>query len=355
MAALDLRVDLKLATDTLAAIESGVAAKADDGLRPHLGASILGRECERALWYGFRWAKPAAHEPRLLRLFARGQREEQVFIDLLREAGVTVVSEDASTGAQFSFAAVGGHVGGSMDAACQGLPESSAWHVVEMKTHGKKSFDGLIKKGVEQAKPEHYAQMQLYMGWTGMSRALYMAVCKDDDRLHLERIDANPALFERLMHKAARIVQAVEPPEKISDDPNWFQCKFCDYRDICHGTAVPIPTCRSCCHVTPELDGDARWYCTRHRVDLPVDAQKEGCQAHLFIPALLKGWAEVQDASLPENWVEYEHKETGKAFRNGLYGECYQSSEIHSVADKRALASEDVQQIRQGLDGRLVA
>ena len=63
-----------------------------------------------------------------------------------------------------------------MDAACQGLPESSVWHVVEMKTHGKKSFDELAKIGVKLAKPTHYDQMVCYMGWTGMTRALYMAV-----------------------------------------------------------------------------------------------------------------------------------------------------------------------------------
>ena len=28
---------------------------ADDGLRQHLGASLIGKPCERALWYTFRW------------------------------------------------------------------------------------------------------------------------------------------------------------------------------------------------------------------------------------------------------------------------------------------------------------
>ena len=28
---------------------------ADDGLRQHLGASLIGKPCERALWYAFRW------------------------------------------------------------------------------------------------------------------------------------------------------------------------------------------------------------------------------------------------------------------------------------------------------------
>ena len=79
MAALAHRADLKLADETLAAIEAAVLRQAEDGLRAHLGASLIGRSCERALWYGFRWSKRAAHEPRILRLFARGQREEDVF------------------------------------------------------------------------------------------------------------------------------------------------------------------------------------------------------------------------------------------------------------------------------------
>jgi len=354
MAALALRMDIKIADKTLAAIEAAMVAGADSGLRPHLGASLLGRDCERQLWYSFRWAKRPDHDGRLLRLFARGQREEQVFIDLLRKAGITVVDTDES-GQQYSFSAVAGHVGGSMDAACQGLPESAAWHVCEMKTYSAKSFNALIKTGVEQAKPEHWAQMQCYMGWSGMTRALYMAVCKDDDRLHLERIDFNPAAFERLMHKAQRIVTAAEPPPRISDDTDWFQCKWCDYRELCHSTAAPITTCRTCCHATPELDGNARWTCARHQTDLEKEAQHEGCQAHLFIPALLSNWAAVVDASLPGNWVQYEHKDTGRLFKNGLRDECFQSIEIHAVADKQALTDETVQEIRQGFDGRLVA
>ena len=103
MAKLDHRVDIKRAEQTMAAVEAAVVAKADDGLRPHLGASLIGRDCERALWLTFRWARKQSHDARMLRLFARGQREEQVFIDLLRDAGIQVVDVDATTGRQFTF------------------------------------------------------------------------------------------------------------------------------------------------------------------------------------------------------------------------------------------------------------
>jgi len=54
MPAISHRADLKLATATLDAIEQAVVASGDDGLRPHLGASQIGKPCERALWYRFR-------------------------------------------------------------------------------------------------------------------------------------------------------------------------------------------------------------------------------------------------------------------------------------------------------------
>lgn len=355
MAELNIRTDIKRADHTLAAIEKAVEGSRDDGLRKHLGASLIGRECERALWLTFRWAKPQAFEGRMLRLFARGQREEEVFIDLLRNARVKVVDVDITTGRQFSFSSVGSHFGGSMDAACQGLPESSAWHVVEMKTHSKKSFDDLDKHGVKISKPAHYDQMQCYMGWTGMTRALYMAVCKDDDRLHLERIDANPDRFAVLISKAERIIKSTEPPPRISEDATWFQCKLCEFHPICHGTEAPVPTCRSCCHSTPELDGNARWFCSRHKMDLSFNDQKQGCQGHLFIPQMFDRWATVMDASLSENWVQYEHKDTQASFRNGLFAECFQSIEIHAVGDKKMLTDDGVMAIRKTFDGRLVA
>lgn len=121
MAALDSTI--KLANQTAAAIDSAVLARSGDGMRPHLGASIIGQPCERKIWYTFRWAKQSNHEARILRLFARGQREESSLTSLLRQAGVQVVDVDRTTGDQFQFSDIGGHFGGSMDGACTGHPK----------------------------------------------------------------------------------------------------------------------------------------------------------------------------------------------------------------------------------------
>ncbi len=84
------------------------------------------------------------------------------------------------------------------------LRPPKTWHVLEFKTHGTKSFADLTAKGVLVSKPQHGAQMQIYMHLTGITRALYMAVCKNTDALHIERVEADPAMAERLLDKAGR-------------------------------------------------------------------------------------------------------------------------------------------------------
>ena len=353
MAELTFRADLKLATATLAAIDAATARNAEDGLRPHLGASLIGRACDRALWYTFRWTTLAKHDPRILRLFARGHREEENLSAILRAAGVTVMTVDPATGRQWTFG--DGHFGGSMDGACVGLPDApKTWHVWEAKTHSAKSFNALVAKGVKDAKPEHWAQMQCYMAWTGMDRALYMAVCKDDDRLHLERIDADKAAAQRLMDRAQRIINAPAPPDGISTDPSWYECRFCEHAGLCHGAVAPLPTCRSCSHSTPEPGG--AWSCARHsdmRLDVP--RQKAGCDAHRVIPILLKNWAEPVDASEPDNWVRYAMKDGSGQFINGAPPDGFTSAELHACEHKAMLTDAQLNGLRARWDGRITA
>ena len=102
------------ADTTLRAVEqAGEKGQATDGGRAHLGGSIIGRECKRELWFSFRWGTIVTHKARILRLFARGAREEDWFNHLLTQAGVTVWDVDPDTKQQFRVEAVGGHFGGS--------------------------------------------------------------------------------------------------------------------------------------------------------------------------------------------------------------------------------------------------
>jgi hypothetical protein len=274
------------------AIYAAYESDREDGFRPHLGASQIGKSCERALWYDLRGATPAGFPGRILRLFETGQLEEARLVRNLRRIGATVLEVDPETGRQWRVEAHGGHFGGSLDGVALGLPEApKTWHVVEFKTHSAKSFRELVAKGVAEAKPQHWAQMQVYMHLTGLTRAMYVAVCKDTDDLHVERVRADTEAAERLMAKAARVIDAARPPTRISEDPSWFECRFCDHHAVCHGGGAAAHTCRSCLHSTPVEGG---WHCARWDQPLDGDTQRYACARHLFIPDLVPG--EVADA-----------------------------------------------------------
>lgn len=296
---------------TVDAIYAAYEARRESGWREHLGASLIGQECERSLWLSFRWATRAAHAGRILRLFDTGQREEARLIADLRAAGIQVLDRDPDTGRQWAVSAVRGHFGGSMDATAIGVLEApKTWHLVEMKSHNAKSFAELKKKGVAAAKPQHVAQMQVYMALAGLERALYLAVCKDSDELYAERIAHDPAAATRLLVKAERIIGADRPPPRISDDPGYFVCRMCDHRAACHDGALPARNCRTCLSSTP-IDG-GKWQCDRFGKTLTRAEQEAGCALHLFVPDLVAG--EQVDAG--DDFVAYRLA-TGEEWRDG--------------------------------------
>lgn len=273
---------------TVDAIFAAYEAMRETGWREHLGASLIGQDCERALWLGFRWATRAAHAGRLLRLFQTGHREEARLIADLRAAGVQVLDRDPDTGRQWAVSAVRGHFGGSMDATALGILEApKTWHLIELKSHNAKSFADLKKKGVAASKPTHHAQMQTYMALAGLDRAFYLAVCKDTDELYGERVHYDMVAALRLLAKAERIIDAQHPPPRISDDPGYFACRMCDHRAVCHEGALPVRNCRTCLSSTPVDEG--RWHCARFDKHLTRREQEAGCLCHRLIPDLVKG------------------------------------------------------------------
>lgn len=262
--------------------------------RPHLGASIIGKKCDRAIWLEFRWANPKATFPgRILRLFRRGHMEEgSVYADL-RAAGYTVQDIDQETGKQYAFK--DWHFGGSCDGMIVAGPCIESPELLEIKTHNAKSFSDLVKHGVKASKPQHYAQMQVYCRAFGAERAAYFAVCKDTDDIYTESVEHDAEFSKAMNDRAQRIIADQSPPPPISTDPTWYECKFCDSRDLCHGSKLTKQVnCRTCAHSTPERDGT--WHCEHWGAAIPnVDAQLAGCDNHLLHPDLTPFQVQMRD------------------------------------------------------------
>jgi hypothetical protein len=309
-------------------IDAAVQAKeALQKPRGHLGASEVGKPCARAVWYSFRRVHTVKHTGRMLRLFARGHREEDVVLLYLRQAGITVrdyskrlclyppsqtyvllewdeevvdelddVSENAGHIAQAAARGQGpdqwefkdGHFSGSGDGkVVSGMPQcltlgDGLW---ECKTSNEKRFKLVKAKGVVQTNPTHFVQMQMYMHYLGLRWALYMVVNKNDDEMHSEVILYKPEVAQYYVDRAKGIIAQNFAPPKIANSASWWQCRFCDFADVCHHGAPAKVNCRSCTHAS--ATAGRTWACALHKAEIPLDFQLKGCSQ----------WVSITDAT----------------------------------------------------------
>ena len=339
---------------TIKAIVKHYEDNQGEAFRAHLGGSVIGRPCDRALWYTFRWATDVQHNGQLLRLFQTGHLAEDRFVEDLRNVGIKVFETDPVTGNQFRVQACDGHFGGSFDGVGKGFIEApETWHLIEMKTHGEKSFNNLVKKGVREAKPEHFIQMQsyMYLAEPQLTRAFYIAVNKNTDELYGERIKLDTTIAKAVIDKAGAIIASDRPLTKISEDPSWYQCKFCDHSPVCHGQQAPHINCRTCLHSTPVED--AQWHCARHDMPIPNHLQKTGCETHLYNPYLLEQFADPIDSG--EYWIRYRLKANGEEFVTGENPEQFTSQDIHNLEEKSLLTDRNLQGLKADFHGSIEA
>lgn len=244
--------------------------------RSHLGASQIGRQCARSVWYSFRWATNKQFSGQMLRLFNRGHLEEPRMVALLQMINVTVYQFDAR-GKQFRIdKGHKGHGGGGMDGVLYGVPEMPTTYMLgEFKTHGDASYKKLLEEGLHKAKWEHFIQCQMYMGDQKLTHALYMAVNKNNDELHAEIIQFDPMQHQRYRQRTIQIIDATDAPPKIGKDEAAYACKFCDHAEVCHLGKSPVRTCRTCKHV--RVDPDSKWTCTLHHEFRTSEEQLAAC------------------------------------------------------------------------------
>lgn len=234
----------------------------DDTQRPYLGLSGIGDTCARKVWYQWRHALKPAFPPRIHRLFRRGDREEYVFLWLLKGIGVEVFERDEA-GKQFSVSDVEGHVRGNLDGVGK-FPERfgfTAPVLLEFKTASEKKFKEFEKLGVKKANPKYFGQLQSYMGHMELEGACFMVVNKNTDELYIEHVAFSKYAFRQLTAKGEDLVNSQEAPPKISNNPSWFECRFCEFHGICHKKEPAQKLCRTCVHASP--GPDRSWVCAK--------------------------------------------------------------------------------------------
>jgi len=268
--------------------------------REFLGLSGIGDPCVRRLWYDYRWATERKISNNLQRIFDRGHLEEERVIRDLKSIGILVfaLNPPGSEAAKYAperelFGTAGEeqeevlghfpHVKSKIDGRCKNVPGGGDKdHLLEIKTMNQNSFNKLIKDGVEKSHPKYYAQVQIYMDVTKLERCLFVAVNKNNEAMHAERVKRDPAVAERLREVQRDVIFSRVPPPKLTTSSgalSW-ECKFCPHIKVCANSFPIGKSCRACVYCDAvEADGEKIW-CSLVDVLAPRDfaEQKEGCE-----------------------------------------------------------------------------
>lgn len=264
-----------------------------------IAASALGSPCDRQLWMTLRWVSPPeTMTGRKLRIFERGDIEEDRVLADLRRAGVEISRE------QERFSLANGFLRGKVDAVGTGILEApAAEHVVEIKSAKASDYRAVQKHGLAKHKPEHWHQVHAGMTALGIERGAYVIVNKDTEEIYLERVHYDAEEAARQIARVERIVEADEAPGRIAEEPTRPPCLFCKHKAACFERGPVRRSCRTCLHFRFTRDGNG--HCARFDEPRNPQRQQDGakCPVHLFLPSLVPG--EQIDADAETETVTY--------------------------------------------------
>ena len=183
-----------------------------------LGPSSIAKSCSRQIWYKFRWFRQEKIEARILRLFARGHREEPVLVEYLRGVGCQIWDVDPATGKQWAHTDLNGHMRMKLDGLGYLPPQFNYTKpiIYEFKTSKGGADFNAYAKHTYQGHPKHgdkyFGQSCLYGKAFDCDLSLVVVVNKDNDELYVELVQLDTAVADMLLRKGEDIALARTPP-----------------------------------------------------------------------------------------------------------------------------------------------
>ena len=179
-------------------------------------------KCQRAVFFKFKNAPRVEMEARILRMFDHGDQVHQLIMrPLLSIREIRVVASEVNIGPQEL-------ISGRADAI---LSDGKDLYVLDIK-----SMNSMIFRNLEEAKEENINQLQLYLHFFKIPKGILLYVNKDSLELKEFLIDYNPNLVQSLLKTLSELKIKIDKniiPSRLSDYPESWQCKYCQFREIC--------------------------------------------------------------------------------------------------------------------------
>lgn len=194
--------------------------------RNYIGASSIGSDCLRQIWYQFKGKKAEDVPVKFVRAWEIGKKLENLVVEWVIKAGISVETNHFTYFAE-NMPYFQGHFDGIM-----------VWRkkraILEIKTAKHASFNIFLKKGLRFWNPQYYAQVQSYMGMSGIHNTYIIVLNKDTSDLSDELLLFDSDFYEKLCAKARMIYGAHMEPPKINGSALFYKCKMCKFNKVCH-------------------------------------------------------------------------------------------------------------------------
>jgi hypothetical protein len=198
-----------------------------DDVRDYIGASSIGSDCLRQIWYAYKGFESTGVPTKTRRTWDIGKRLEYLIFDWLELAGLQVVRTWWDLKSQ-NVPSFRGHLD------CVWIKNGKEHAIIEVKTAKDSSFKAFVNKGLRLWNPQYYAQVQAYMGMSGIHSAYILVLNKDTSEIYDEFLTFDEKFYKELEDKALMISQSDIEPPRVNGSPLWYQCKLCKYNKECH-------------------------------------------------------------------------------------------------------------------------
>jgi hypothetical protein len=101
--------------------------------------------------------------------------------------------------------------------------------------------------------------------------------------MYVEEVSYSADDAKAILSRAEHIINSNEPPSRLSDNPTFYKCKWCDYADVCHFDSIPEVNCRTCVY----FEASNGFTCNKYDYAPNTDEQRKGCKRHLYNPSLI--------------------------------------------------------------------
>ena len=215
--------------------------------RAYLGASMMGKDCVRAVAFEYHQVPKdpeRGFSGQLYRVFDMGHDGEERMAKYLQIAGFSLRTENRD-GSQFGYAVAGGKMKGHIDGVIVDGPDvGCAWPALwENKALNAKGFGDVEDKGIEKAKPLYFAQVQIYMAYMQLERCLFTCLNRDTGEVYAEVIPLDAAKAQAYSDRGVKVIESRQPEDfpRIAREETDYRCRFCDWHDRCWSAAARVP------------------------------------------------------------------------------------------------------------------